>query len=55
MSTHVCFTFFSPHILSMPTDDGAPETAAPVDDYGGYYYYYPPGEYYYEEPTDDQE
>ena len=53
MSTHVCFTFFFPHIHSMPTDDGAPETAAPVDDYG--YYYYPPGEYYYEEPTDDQE
>jgi hypothetical protein len=37
-----------------PLDDGAPEIAAPVDDYG-YYYYYPPGEYYYEEPTDDQE
>src|SRR3989337_1669202 len=53
MSTHVCFTFFFPHVHSMPTDDGAPETAAPVDDYG--YYYYPPGEYYYEEPTDDQE
>ena len=55
MSTHVCFTFFFPHIQSIPTDDGAPETAAPVDDYGCYYYYYPPGEYYYEEPTDDQE
>jgi hypothetical protein len=39
----------------MPTDDGAPETAAPVDDYGGYYYYYPLGEYYYEEPADGQE
>ena len=37
----------------MPTDDGAPETAAPAYDYG--YYFYPPGEYYYEEPTDDQE
>ena len=55
MSTHVCFTFFFPHILSLSTDDGAPETAAPADDYGGYYYYYPPGEYYYEEPTNDQE
>jgi hypothetical protein len=38
----------------MPSDDGAPETAAPVYDYG-YYYYYPPGEYYYEEPADGQE
>jgi hypothetical protein len=37
----------------MPSEVGAPETAAPVYDYG--YYYYPPGEYYYEEPTDDQE
>ena len=55
MSTHVCFTFFFPHIYPMPTDDGAPEPAAPTDDYGGYYYYYSPGEYYYEEPADDQE
>jgi hypothetical protein len=38
--------------LTLP-DDGAPEIAAHVDEYG--YYYYPPGEYYYEEPTDDQE
>jgi group II intron reverse transcriptase/maturase len=48
------YNFLFPPFHSMPTDDGAPETAAPVDDYGGYYYY-PPGEYYYEEPTDDQE
>ena len=53
MSTHVCFAFFFPHILSLLSDDGAPEPDAPVADD---YYYYPPGEYYYyEEPTDDQE
>jgi hypothetical protein len=35
-------------------DDGAPEPAAPVANYGAYYYY-PAGEYYYEELNDDQE
>ena len=47
----LCFLF--PHTRLIPSDDGAPEPAAPVDD--GVYYYYPAGEYYYEEPTDDQE
>ena len=37
----------------MQPDGGAPETAAPVDDYC--YYYNPAGEYYYKEPSDDQE
>ena len=34
----------------MQPDDGAPETAAPTDDY----HYYPEGGYYYE-LADDQE
>ena len=54
MSTHGCFIFFFPHTHLLQPDGGAPETAAPADDYGGYYYYYPPGGYYYEF-ADDQE
>jgi hypothetical protein len=54
MSTHGCFASFLSHTRLIPSDDGAPEPAAPVDDGG--YYYYPAGEYYYyEEPSDDQE
>ena len=55
MSTHGCFASFLFHTRLIPSDDGAPEPAAPADDYGGHYYY-PVGEYYYyEEPSDDQE
>jgi hypothetical protein len=52
MSTHGCFTFFFAHIQLMQPDGGAPETAAPVDDYS--YHYYPAGGYFYE-LADDQE
>ena len=38
-----------PSTRLLRSDGGAPETAAPVDDY-----YYPDGAYYYVE-TDDQE
>jgi hypothetical protein len=46
----VALLSFSPHILLMQPDDGAPEPAAPADDY----YCHPECGYYYK-LADDQE
>ena len=49
MSTHSCFATFFPSTRLLQSDDGAQETADPIDDYC-----YTDGAYYYVE-ADDQE